>query len=145
MGTVYRATDSQTGEKVAVKVLNRELAFSPELLERFRREGEALRQLRHPNIVGLVDTFQHESRQAIVLEFVPGGSLHDLLKHEAPLDIPRVKQVALDLCDALIRAHRLNIVHRDINWDNVLMSCYCTSYLSDFGFSRLVGGATRLT
>src|SRR3972149_3069992 len=145
MGEVYRAADKQTGADVAVKLMAGQYAFDADMVERFRREGEALRQLRHPNIVGLVDTFQHESRQAIVLEFVPGGSLHDLLKHEAPLDIPRVKQVALDLCDALIRAHRLNIVHRDIKPENVLMAEDGTPRLTDFGVARLVGDATRLT
>ncbi len=145
MGTVYKAADRQTGETVAVKVLSGDLSLDPQMIERFRREGEALRQLRHPNIVGLVDTFQHESRQAIVLEYVPGGSLHDLLKRASPLDIPRVKQVALDLCDALIRAHRLNIVHRDIKPENVLMAEDGTPKLTDFGVARLVGGATRLT
>src|SRR3990172_3436354 len=91
MGEVYRAADGQTGGVVAVKILAGQFAFDAEMIERFRREGEALQQLRHPNIVGLVDTFQHESRQAIVLEYVPSGSLHDVLKREAPLDIPPVK------------------------------------------------------
>ncbi|MEK7276216.1 MAG: serine/threonine-protein kinase, partial [Chloroflexota bacterium] len=193
MGEVYRATDKQTGGDVAVKLMAGQLAFDADMVERFRREGEALRQLRHPNIVGLVDTFLHEnrpasvggqadgnavtfvdtppkespqaavggpaggdaltmvdtfpreSRQVIVLEYVPGGSLHALLKREAPLDIPRVRQIALDLCDALIRAHRLNIVHRDIKPENVLMAEDGTPRLTDFGVARLVGDATRLT
>src|SRR3990172_12401899 len=145
MGEVYRATDQQAGGQVAVKILAGQYAFDADMVERFRREGEALQQLRHPNIVGLVDTFQHEGRQAIVLEFVPGGSLHALLKREAPLDLPRVRQIALDLCDALIRAHRLNIVHRDIKPENVLMAEDGTPKLTDFGVARLVGEATRLT
>src|SRR5574337_433203 len=80
MGTVYRATDAQTGQDVAVKLIARELAVDPDMLERFRREGEALRQLRHPNIVGFVDAFQYDEHYAIVLEYVSGGSLHDLIR-----------------------------------------------------------------
>jgi len=79
MGSVYRATDGQSGQSVAVKVISRELAPDPQMLERFRREGEALRQLRHPNIVGFVDMFEHEGQQMIVMEFVAGGSLRALI------------------------------------------------------------------
>src|SRR3972149_12142274 len=79
MGEVYRAADRQTGGDVAVKLMAGQFAFDADMIERFRREGEALQQLRHPNIVGLVETLQHESRQAIVLEYVPGGSLPHLL------------------------------------------------------------------
>jgi serine/threonine protein kinase len=61
MGTVYRAQDAQTGQVVALKVLSGELSFAPDMIERFRREGEALRQLRHPNIVGL-----YEDRKSVV-------------------------------------------------------------------------------
>src|SRR3990172_3337208 len=132
MGEVYRAADKQTGADVAVKLMAGQYAFDADMVERFRREGEALHQLRHPNIVGIVDTFQHESRQVIVLEYVPGGSLHDLLKREAPLDIPRVRQIALDLCDALIRAHHLGIIHRDIKPENVLMADDGAPRLTDF-------------
>src|SRR3990172_1489563 len=144
MGTVYRATDSQTREEVAVKVLNRELAFSPELLERFRREGEALRQLRHPNIVGLVDTFKHEGQQVIVMEYVAGGSLHSLIK-QGPLTVDHARKIALGLCDALTRAHDLGIIHRDIKPENILVAADGTPKLTDFGIARLLTESTRLT
>src|SRR5512135_1682914 len=80
MGEVYRATDTQTGETVAVKVLNPEvLERDPALLERFTREGEALRQLNHPNIVHMVTAVEEDGRHYLVMEFVEGGSLKDLL------------------------------------------------------------------
>jgi serine/threonine protein kinase len=78
MGIVYRATDLQTGQEVAVKVIARELALDEDLLERFRREGEALRHRRHPNIVGFVDMFSLDQQHVIVMEYVPGGSLQAL-------------------------------------------------------------------
>jgi serine/threonine protein kinase len=80
MGTVYRADDKQTGQTVAVKIIARDLAFEPDMFARFRREGEALRQLRHPNIVGFVDMFEHDEQHVIVMEYVPGGNLHDLIQ-----------------------------------------------------------------
>src|SRR3990172_10239706 len=104
MGVVYRATDSQTGKEVAVKVIAGDLAFDEEMLERFRREGEALRQLRHPNIVEFIDAFQHAEQSVIVMEYVPGGSLHELLK-AGLLPIDRARAIALELSDALTRAH----------------------------------------
>jgi serine/threonine protein kinase len=144
MGMVYRADDKQTGQAVAVKVIARDLAFEPDMLERFRREGEALRQLRHPNIVGFVDMFQHEEQQVIIMEYVPGGSLFQLIK-QGPVPLDRARSIALELCDALTRAHHLNIIHRDIKPENVLLAEDVTPRLTDFGVARLIGEGTRLT
>ena len=143
MGEVYLAADQQTGQQVAVKVLARQLSAQPESLERFRREAETLRQLDHPNIVKFVDAFDHEGQYVIVMEYVPGGSLHDLIR-SGPLPVERTRQIALDLCDALIRAHRLNIIHRDIKPENVLMTEDGAPKLADFGVARLSEG-TRVT
>jgi formylglycine-generating enzyme required for sulfatase activity/tRNA A-37 threonylcarbamoyl transferase component Bud32 len=143
MGTVYRATDTKTGQEVALKVIYSELAVDPAMLERFKREGDALRQLKHPNIVEFVDAFEHDEQYVIVMEYLSGGSLFDLLL-EGPLPIERVRQIALDLCDALIRAHRLNIVHRDIKPENVMMNQNGTPKLADFGLARL-SHDTRMT
>jgi branched-chain amino acid transport system substrate-binding protein len=144
MGTVYRATDAQTGQDVAIKVIARDLALDRDMLERFRREGEALRQLRHPNIVSFVDMFAHEGQQLIVMEYVPGGSLHDALR-QGPLSVDRTRRMALELCDALTRAHHLNIIHRDLKPENVLLTADGSPKLTDFGVARLVNEGTRLT
>ncbi len=143
MGTVYRASDEQTGQEVAVKVIASELALNPEGLERFRREGEALRQLDHPNIVKFLEAFQQEDQVILVMEYVSGGSLHDLLL-QGRLPVDRVLQISLDLCDALIRAHRLNIIHRDIKPENVLLTQNGIPKLADFGVARL-NEDTRMT
>jgi serine/threonine protein kinase len=143
MGTVYRAIDTQSERDVAVKVISSELAVDPAMLERFKREGEALRQLRHVNIVGFIDAFQYGELSIIVMEFVSGGSLYDLIK-KGPLPIESAVQIALDLCDALIRAHRLKIIHRDIKPENILIDEDGTPKLADFGVARLSEG-TRMT
>jgi len=121
MGVVYAATDKTNRQTVALKVISRDLALDHEMLERFRREGEALRQLRHRNIVAFVDMFERKGEHMIVMEYVPGGSLHGLIRQGA-LDIQRATQIALDLCDALASAHRLHIIHRDIKPENVLLA-----------------------
>jgi serine/threonine protein kinase len=143
MGEVYLAIDEHTGQQVAVKVLARQLITRPELIERFRREADTLRQLDHPNIVKFVDTFEHEGQYMIVMEYVPGGSLHDLIK-KGQLPIDRAYRIALELCDALIRSHHLNIIHRDIKPENVLLTEDGKPKLADFGVARLSEG-TRMT
>ncbi len=143
MGTVYRATDSQTSQEVALKVISGELSINPEMLERFKREGEALRQLKHPNIVEFLDAFEHEEEYVIVMEYVSGGSLHELIS-KGPLPIKDANRIALELCDALIRSHHLNIIHRDLKPENVLITKDGTPKLADFGVARLNEG-TRMT
>jgi non-specific serine/threonine protein kinase len=138
MGDVYRATDTQTGETVAVKALNPEiLARDPTLLERFVREGEALRQLNHPNIVRMVAAVEEDGRHYLVMEYVGGGSLQDLLFANGQLPNERVIQIALDLADALTRAHRLGIIHRDLKPANVLLAEDGTPRLTDFGIAYI--------
>jgi serine/threonine protein kinase len=121
MGEVYRAIDTYTGDLVAVKALDpRVVARDPGILERFVREGEALRQLDHPNIVRMVAAVEDAGRHYLVMEYVAGGSLQDVLDARS-LPIRRVLEIALDLADALTRAHRLGIVHRDLKPENVLL------------------------
>ena len=143
MGTVYRATDTQNGREVALKVISGELILEPEMLERFKREGQALSKLKHPNIVEFIDAFEYEEHYVIVMEYIPGGSLHELI-NKVPLPIERANRIALELCDALIRSHHLNIIHRDIKPENVLLAEDGTPKLADFGVARLSEG-TRMT
>jgi eukaryotic-like serine/threonine-protein kinase len=144
MGLVYRATDSQTKQDVAVKVIAREVALEPDLLARFRREGEALRQLRHRNIVAFGEMFDHQGQWVIVMEYVPGGSLHALIQ-QGPLPVAEAVRITLELCDALAQAHHTDIIHRDIKPENVLLTLDQVPKLTDFGVARLVGERARLT
>jgi predicted ATPase len=144
MGLVCRGVDTQTGQSVAVKLLKAEaVAEDPQMVERFIREGEALRQLNHPNIVRALDTAVEDGQHYLVMEYVAGGSLRDELGR-GPLPVERALQIALDLADALTRAHRLNIIHRDLKPANVLISEDGTPRLTDFGIARL-GAKERVT
>ncbi|MBN1681029.1 MAG: tetratricopeptide repeat protein [Anaerolineae bacterium] len=145
MGDVFKGLDRQTGEPVAIKLLKPDIvAEMPSLIERFEREGEVLRQLDHPNIVKVLATVEENDLHYIVLEYVEGGSLRDLLDQQPLLPVAHVMQIALDLADALTRAHRLAIIHRDIKPANVLLAEDGTPRLTDFGVAR-VGGRTRMT
>lgn len=138
MGDVYKGLDQRTSMPVAVKVLKPELA-TQEMIQRFIREGEALRQLNHPNIVKLLDAVQERDRYYLIMELVEGGALDQVLAQTPILPINRVVNIALDLADALTRAHRLNIVHRDIKPANVLLTQDGMVRLTDFGIARVLG------
>lgn len=145
MGVVYRATDSVTGEMVAIKSLRSEIVKKDTaLIERFEREAQILRQLNHPNIVKALGAVKEEEQYYLVLEYVGGGALRDILEKEGVLSIRKSVEIALDLADALTRAHRLKVIHRDIKPANVLMAEDGTPRLTDFGVARM-DSRTRLT
>ncbi len=138
MGRVYRATDAQTGQLVAIKALDPGVVgHSPEVLKRFLREGEALRQLNHPNIVKMIASFEEARRQYLVMEYLPGGSLQDKLAAQERLPSAHVIGIALDLADALAHAHGLGIIHRDLKPANILLAEDGTPRLTDFGCAFL--------
>jgi serine/threonine protein kinase len=140
MGTVFRGVDTQTHETIAIKHLKPELlATDPQMLAGFAREAEALRQLNHPHIVKALATLEDSGQYYIILEYVSGGSLADVLRSQQTLPVSRVLDIALDLSDALIRAHRLNIIHRDLKPANVLIADDGTPRLTDFGIAFMRG------
>lgn len=142
MGTVYRAVDRQTDTEVAVKHLKPEMARA-ELIERFKREGEALRELNHPNIVKMLDAVEENDNHYLVLEYLARGDLNTLLKDE-DLSLEQVLKLAIEIADALTRAHHLNIIHRDLKPSNVLLADNGTPRLTDFGVAH-IGTKERVT
>lgn len=145
MGTVYRGIDTITNDPVAIKELKLEVLHgSPEILERFEREADALRILNHPNIVKVLASIAEDDRHYIIMEYVTGGSLRDLIQASGHLSIERVLEFSLDLADALTRAHRLKIIHRDIKPANVMIAEDGTPRLTDFGVAR-IDQKTRMT
>ncbi|NDJ52101.1 MAG: tetratricopeptide repeat protein [Chloroflexi bacterium] len=143
MGDVYRGFDRQTEDYVAIKTLRAEIR-DRDIIERFEREGEALRQLNHPNIVKMIQFGREAGKTYIVMEYVSSGDLDQLLEHTPQPPVNQVLNIALDLADALTRAHRLEIIHRDLKPANVLIAEDGSPRLTDFGVAYL-GGASSLT
>ena len=145
MGIVYRAVHRSSSETVAIKALRFECAPDPALVERFLREGEALRRLSHPNIVKCRESFEAAGHFYLVLDYVPGGSLRQLLQSQGRLEASQAVEIMLDVADALTRAHRLQIVHRDVKPDNILVANDGHAHLTDFGVAYLGSAWTPLT
>lgn len=146
MGKVYKGVLAETGQTVVIKQVKSELIAShPELLLRFQREAESLRQLNHPNIVKILATIADPQEPAIILEYVPGGSLRERLDQQGALPIPQLLRFSLELADALTRAHHLNIVHRDLKPANILLGIDGSVRLTDFGIAYLASQEQRLT
>ncbi|MGW8225991.1 MAG: protein kinase domain-containing protein, partial [Anaerolineales bacterium] len=145
MGEVYRAIDTRLGEQVAVKILDQKVvARDPGILDRFEHEGQALHQLNHPNIVRMVAAVEEDGQHYLIMEYIAGGSLYDLLQVRGALPSPTVLEITLDLADALTRAHRLGIIHRDLKPANVLLAEDGSPRLTDFGIARAIN-SPRLT
>lgn len=140
MAEVYRAMDMEAGQPVAVKLL-RDVEASD--LQRFRIEVAALARLDHPGVIKLLGSGAHEGVPYLVLELVEGPTLADELV-DGPLGIDRSVGVAGQLADAIVHAHRLTVVHRDVKPANVLLDEFGRARLTDFGTARLadVSGVT---
>lgn len=138
-GEVYRGWDSVKGQVVIVKRLKADLITQqPDLLARFAQEGELLRRLNHPNIVQMIASQEIDGQQCLVIEYVAGGTLRELMDKEGQLSLSRSLDISLELADALTRAHHLSIIHRDVKPENVLLAEDGTPRLTDFGIARMI-------
>ena len=129
------ARDQLLGRPVAVKVLFPEYAADPKFVERFRREAQAAANLNHPNIVSIYDWGEELGTYYIVMEYVEGQSLAQILRREVRLTPEQVTRVALDVAHALGFAHDGGVVHRDVKPGNVLVSPKGDMKVADFGIA----------
>ncbi|MEO0593212.1 MAG: serine/threonine-protein kinase [Myxococcota bacterium] len=132
MGQVFRAWDERLERTVAVKLLHES---RPDVRERAQREAKALARLSHAGVVQVHDVGQHDGDSYIVMEWVDGPSLADVL----PLPIPRALEVVRCVADALAHAHRRGLIHRDVKPANVLLADGAVPKVTDFGVARVAG------
>src|SRR5262249_29258482 len=139
MGDLYLAWDPNTNRLVAIKLLNATLD-STELRERFAREARALAALSHPNIVTIYDTGEFEDSPFIVMEYVRGETVAELIRRRASLSVSQKLLLMEELCAGLAQAHEAGIVHRDIKPANLMVDQQNHLKILDFGIARVVGG-----
>jgi beta-lactam-binding protein with PASTA domain/predicted Ser/Thr protein kinase len=143
MADVYLAEDEQLGRKVALKLLHRRFAEDPGFVERFRREARAVAGLAHPHVVGVYDRGAHDGTYYIAMEYLPGRSLKQLIRQEAPLEPVRAIDLALQILKAARFAHRHGVIHRDLKPQNVIVDDAGYAKVTDFGIAR--AGASDMT
>ncbi len=140
MAEVFAGHDRLLARKVAVKVLAARYARDPLFVARFKREAQAAASLSHPNIVAVYDTGQDGDTSFIVMEYVEGRTLREVLRAEGPLPAERACQVGTEVCRALGAAHARGLIHRDIKPGNVMCTPVGGVKVMDFGIARAVAG-----
>jgi Tol biopolymer transport system component len=135
MGEVYRAVDTRLDRTVAIKVLPAQLASDRERIERFMREARAISALNHPNICTLHDVGEHAGVRFIVMELIEGETLEDRLRR-GPVPVETARKYALQIADALDKAHAKGVVHRDLKPSNVIVTKSHAKVL-DFGLAKM--------
>ncbi len=149
MSEVHRGRDVRLGRDVAVKVLRADLARDPQFQHRFRREAQNAAALNHPAIVAVYDTGETVSDYGplpyIVMEFVDGRTLRDIVKTEGPMDEQRAMETMADVCAALDFSHRNGIIHRDVKPANVMINNGGAVKVMDFGIARALADGQGVT
>ncbi len=147
MASVFKAQDMLLGRIVAIKMLHAGFAGDEEFLRRFRQEAFSAASLQHPNIVIVHDIGQDEQNQYIVLEYVQGQTLKQIVRQYndqgQTMPIPRVLDLAVQICAGIGYAHRANLVHCDVKPQNVLVTRDDRIKVADFGIARAMSEASQ--
>jgi serine/threonine protein kinase len=137
MGIVYKALDTTLDREVALKMMDARIGSEPNFLRRFQSEAKALAKLQNPNIVSIFAMRETELGLCIVMEYVKGRTLADLLRQKGALPIPRVLSIFKQILNALGHAHKAGVIHRDIKPSNVLLTDDDFVKVTDFGLAKI--------
>jgi serine/threonine-protein kinase len=145
MATVYEAVDLRLDRTVAVKVMHAGLADDDEFVNRFEREARSAARLAHHNVVAVFDQGDDDDTLFLVMEYVPGLTLRDLIRKEAPMSPAKVLSLVEPVLSALAAAHGAGMIHRDVKPENVLLADDGRVKVADFGLARAVNAETQHT
>ncbi len=141
MATVYKARDQILGRYVAIKILHPQFAQNPEFLVRFMREAQSAASLIHPNIVTVYDTGKAGETHYIVMEYIEGRQVKDLIREQGPLPVELALEITKQVAQALSYAHHREVVHRDIKPHNIMLSGDGRVRVTDFGIAKAASQA----
>ena len=142
MAIVYRAIDQRTGHSVAIKVLKPEFNKDVEFVSRFQREAEAASKMTHHNIVNLLDVGMDGENRYLVMEYVQGKTLKEVIREKGRLSPSVAAQITIRILSALQHAHQNGIIHRDIKPQNILVHADGHIKVADFGIARMANSST---
>lgn len=135
MGEVYKAQDTRLDRTVAIKVLPESFAITDDIKSRFEREAKAISSLNHPNICTLFDVGQQDGIEYLVMEFIEGETLSAKIKR-GPIPMKELLEIAIQIADALDKAHRQGLIHRDLKPGNIMLT-KTGAKLLDFGLAKI--------
>ncbi len=141
MARVFRATDTRLDRTVAIKVLREQFTGEPQFIERFKQEARLAAALAHPNIVGVYDVGEENGQYYMVMEYVPGDNLKQIIAREAPMPLGTVVGFMRQLAAALDYAHSHGVIHRDIKPENIIVTDRREVKVGDFGIARALAGS----
>jgi tetratricopeptide (TPR) repeat protein len=139
MGKVYKALDSEIQVEVAIKLLKPEIAADEKVIARFRNELKVAREIAHKNVCKVFHFGKEEQTPYITMEFVPGEDLKSLIQKKERLTEAEAISVAKQVCEGLMEAHRLGVIHRDLKPQNIMFDREGQAKIMDFGIARSVG------
>lgn len=142
MAIVYKARDVLLNRVVTIKVLREQFIEDEDFIRRFRREAQSAASLSHPNIVSIYDTGKDGNTEYIVMEYVEGRNLKEIIRDYAPLSLDQAINLARQITSAIQNAHEHHIIHRDIKPHNILVTADGIAKVTDFGIARAVSSAT---
>ncbi|MET0766435.1 MAG: Stk1 family PASTA domain-containing Ser/Thr kinase, partial [Aeromicrobium sp.] len=145
MASVFKATDQRLDREVAIKVMHHGLGDDQQFTQRFVREAKSAAKLNHRNVVSVFDQGTDGDVTYLVMEYVPGHTLRDVMREEAPMPPYRALQLLEQVLIALSAAHTARIIHRDVKPENVLITPDGDVKVADFGLARAVSAATTAT
>ncbi|MDA0246285.1 MAG: protein kinase, partial [Chloroflexi bacterium] len=147
MAEVYKAYHENLDRHVAIKLMHPFLADDKEFLARFKREARAMAAISHPNIIDVFDFDVEGDTYYIVMEYISGGTLKELIEHLAAngqrMELSRAIQLILELADALTFAHSRGMLHRDIKPANIMLNERDSAILTDFGIAKMMSGPSH--
>ena len=143
MAEVFLARDRLLDRPVAIKILFPEFAIDPSFVARFRREAQSAANLNHPNIVGVYDWGKERGTYYIVMEYIDGQSVSDILRADGPIEAKRAAGIAADVAGALGFAHHKGVVHRDVKPGNVLIASNGEVKVAYFGIARAMTSSSE--